>query len=359
MPFSHPTEIEPWPDQRSSWDIDATAFPEQGNDADKLKFFLRYAILAPSNHNTQPWLFDLHDDHVDLVADRTRALPITDPFDRELVISCGAALALLQASATGFGYELAVRRFPDAENSDLLASVSLKQKHDAGVRRNPKLLEAIRKRRTNRNAFDARPVSARERDVIDLAMRQAGAQTSWIDDPTERQQLARTIMNADKMQFENAAFLRELAAWIRPPQTSARDGIPAKAVGISGFASYVAPLVVRTFDLGDGKAARDQELMQGSPGIMVVSTPFDQEQDWLQCGEALGFALLDAEQLGLKASYLDQPCEVSELRFQLSLFDNVKGHPQLILRFGCAATVPPSPRRRLEEVMRDRRTRIA
>ena len=58
-------------------------------------------------------------------------------------------------------------------------------------------------------------------------MRQAGAQTSWIDDPTERQQLARTIMNADKMQFENAAFLRELAAWIRPPQTSARDGIPA------------------------------------------------------------------------------------------------------------------------------------
>jgi hypothetical protein len=359
MPTSRPTEIEPRPDQRSSWNIDANAFPERGNDADRLKFLLRYAILAPSSHNTQPWLFDLHDGHVDLVADRMRSLPVTDPFDRELVISCGAALALLQASAAAFGYELAVRRFPARENRDLLARVLLTRRSDAGASRNPKLLEAILNRRTNRNAFDSRPVSARERELLDSTMQRSGAQTSWIDGPAERQRLARMIMSADKMQFENAAFLRELAAWIRPPQTSAHDGIPAKAFGISGFASYVAPLVVRTFDLGGGKAARDQELMQGSPGLVVVSTPFDQEQDWLRCGEALGFALLDAEQLGLKVSYLNQPCEVSELRFQLSLFDDVKGHPQLILRFGCAATVPPSPRRRLEEIMRDKRTRIA
>jgi hypothetical protein len=358
MLLLHPSKIERPRDHQSSWDIDANAFPEQGSDADKLKFFVRYAILAPSNHNTQPWLFDLYDEHVDVVADRTRSLPTTDPFDRELVISCGAALAFLQASATGFGCELAVRRFPDAENSDLLARVSLKQKHGVGVGRNPKILNAIHERHTNRNVFDSRPLSARQRNILDFTMRQSGAQTSWIDDPTERQQLARMIMNADKIQFENAAFLRELAAWIRPPQTSARDGIPANAVGISGFASYVAPLVVRTFDLGEGKAARDQELIQGSPSIVVVSTPFDQEQDWLRCGEALGFALLDAEQLGLKASYLNQPCEVSELRFPLSLFYNIKGHPQLILRFGYAALVPPSPRRQLEEVIRDKQTRV-
>jgi hypothetical protein len=358
MLLSHARKIELRPDRQSSWDMDVNAFPELESDADKLKFLLRYAILAPSNHNTQPWLFDLHDDHVDLIADRTRSLPATDPFDRELIISCGAALALLQASAAGFGCELAVHRFPDPENSDLLARVSLKPRHGVGVGRNPKILEAILKRRTNRNAFDSRPLSARQRNILDFTMRQSGAQTSWINDPTERQQLAQMIMNADKIQFDNAAFLRELAAWIRPPQTSARDGIPAKAIGISGFASYVAPLVVRTFDFGDGKAARDQELMQGSPGIVVVSTPFDQEQDWLRCGEALGFTLLDAEQLGLKASYLNQPCEVSELRFPLSLFYNVKGHPQLILRFGYAAPVPPSPRRQLEDVIREKRTRV-
>ncbi len=358
MLLSHTRKIQPRPDQQSSWDVNANAFHEQKNDADRLKFLIRYAILAPSNHNTQPWLFDIYDDHVDLFADRARSLSATDPFDRELVISCGAALALLQASAAGFGCELAVHRFPDPENSDLLASVSLKQKHRVGVGRNPKILEAILKRRTNRNAFDTRPLSDRQRNILDFTMKQSGAQTFWINDPTERQQLAQMIMNADKIQFYNAAFLRELAAWIRAPQTSARDGIPANAIGISGFASYVAPLVVRTFDLGDGKAARDQELMQGSPGIVVVSTPFDQEQDWLGCGEALGFALLDAEQLGLKASYLNQPCEVSELRFPLSLFYNVKGQPQLILRFGYAAPVPPSPRRRLEEVIREKRTRV-
>jgi hypothetical protein len=353
----HPSKIEPRSDHRSVWDIDPNAFPERGNDSDKLKFLLRYAILAPSNHNTQPWLFDLYDERVDIIADRTRSLPTTDPFDRELVISCGAALALLQASAVGFGCELTVRRFPNPEKSDLLAQVSLKQKHGVGLGHNAKILEAILKRHTNRNVFDSRPLTDRQRDIIDFTMRQSGAQTSWIDDPAERRRLAEIIMNADKTQFENAAFLRELAAWIRPPQTSARDGIPASAVGISGFASYVAPLVVRTFDLGNGKAARDEELMEGSPGVVIISTPFDQEQDWLRCGEALGFTLLDAEQLGLKVSYLNQPCEVSELRFQLSLFDNVKGHPQLILRFGCAAPASSSPRRPLEEVIRDMRTR--
>jgi hypothetical protein len=357
--LSHTHKSEPRPEQRSIWDIDANAFPEREGDAEKLKFLLRYAILAPSNHNTQPWIFELYGDHVDLVADRTRSLPATDPFDRELIISCGAALALLQASAAGFGCELDVRRFPDPENNDLLARVSLKRKHGLGVGQNPKILEAILKRRTNRNAFDSRPLSDRQRNILDFTMRQSGAQSSWINDPAERQRLVQMIMNADKIQFDNAAFLRELAAWVRPPQTSARDGISAKAVGICGFASYVAPLVIRTFDLGNGKAARDQELMQGSAGIVVVSTPFDQERNWLQCGEALGFALLDAEQLGLKASYLNQPCEVSELRFPLSLFDSVKGQPQLILRFGYAATVASTPRRPLGEVVRDKRARVS
>jgi hypothetical protein len=159
-------------------------------------------------------------------------------------------------------------------------------------------------------------------------------------------------MDADKIQFENAAFLRELAAWIRPPLTSAQDGIPAHAVGISGFAAYVAPLVIRTFDLGDGRAARDEELVRRSPGIAVLSTPFDAPRDWLACGEALAAFLIEAERLGLKVSYLNQPCEVSELRFRLSLLASVNGNPQLVLRLGRAdAAVAPSPRRPLEDFL--------
>ena len=333
----------------------ASAFPAAGTKADQFRFLLGYAILAPSNHNTQPWLFDLYEDHVDLLADRTRSLRASDPFDRELVISCGAALACLQAAAAAFGGELAVDRFPEADNDDLLARVALKRKFGTEIDR--KTLAAILNRRTNRKAFEPIAVSSQQREAIDSAMQRFGAQTAWIDKPHEREQLAQIIMDADRIQFENSAFLRELAAWIRPPQASAHDGIPAKAIGISGFASYVAPLVIRTFDLGDSRAARDEELMQGSPGVLVVSTPTDGARDWLACGEGLGFALLAAEALGLKTSYLNQPCQVSNLRFRLSLFEGVKGNPQLILRFGRAPAVAPTPRRALEDVVRDIRKR--
>jgi len=48
------------------------------------------AILAPSSHNTQPWRFAVRERTIDLYADRTRALPVNDPDDRELTISrCG------------------------------------------------------------------------------------------------------------------------------------------------------------------------------------------------------------------------------------------------------------------------------
>jgi len=37
------------------------------------------AALAPSSHNTQPWRFRPDGDAIDLLADRTRALPVNDP----------------------------------------------------------------------------------------------------------------------------------------------------------------------------------------------------------------------------------------------------------------------------------------
>ena len=62
------------------------------------------AVRAPSSHNTQPWLFRTDGDVIELWADRTRALPVNDPEDRELLISCGCALLNLRLSAEQSGH---------------------------------------------------------------------------------------------------------------------------------------------------------------------------------------------------------------------------------------------------------------
>src|SRR5581483_5351553 len=185
----------------------------------------------------------------------------------------------------------------------------------------------------------------RHKELLVLAADQDRVSIAWIDALEDRRSLVQMIMDADKIQFDDPSFLRETASWLRAPNTSAFDGIPSSSIGISGVASYVAPLLVRTFDVGKGKAAKDQELLDGSPAIAVFSTPFDTERDWLACGEALGGFLLYTEQLGLKASYLNQPCEVSEVRFRLSLLDEIKNSPQLIVRAGFSDIVlAPTPR---------------
>ena len=64
----------------------------------QFRFLLRYAILAPSSHNTQPWLFSLQDRCVEIYADRSRSLRVTDPDDRQLTIAGGCALSNLRGA---------------------------------------------------------------------------------------------------------------------------------------------------------------------------------------------------------------------------------------------------------------------
>jgi hypothetical protein len=55
-------------------------------------FATPFSHLPLTTHNSQPWQFALNRDSVDVFADRSRSLPVVDPDDRELTISCGACV---------------------------------------------------------------------------------------------------------------------------------------------------------------------------------------------------------------------------------------------------------------------------
>jgi nitroreductase len=100
-------------------------FPAQGTPTEQWSFLLNYALLAPSEYNTQPWLFRLQDDSVEMYADYTRGLPVVDPHNRELLISCGAACYNLRLAARHFGYLVLWVFFVDNELADLLVRLHL------------------------------------------------------------------------------------------------------------------------------------------------------------------------------------------------------------------------------------------
>jgi hypothetical protein len=113
----------------------------------------------------------------------------------------------------------------------------------------------------------------------------------------------------------------------------------------------MGPLVIRTFDFGKGRAARDRELATGSPVLAVLGTDGDTPADWLAAGQAAGRVLLGAQADGVSASYLNQPIEVDALRPRFSAILGRDGFPQLLLRMGYGPEIEPAPRRPLSEVL--------
>ena len=89
-------------DKLAAWDVKETDFPFEGSLFEQLKFLLRYAVLAPSGPNTQPWKFSIKDDEISVIADFTRSLPSVDTNDRTLYISHGCVLANLLVAAEHF-----------------------------------------------------------------------------------------------------------------------------------------------------------------------------------------------------------------------------------------------------------------
>lgn len=70
------------------WKVSDRAFPATGSIDEQLRFLLNYAILAPSKHNTQPWLFHVDHNRVELSADQTRVLSLVDANGHSAIVVC-------------------------------------------------------------------------------------------------------------------------------------------------------------------------------------------------------------------------------------------------------------------------------
>ena len=79
--------------------IRAVPFTKEPTISVQSRELIRYTILAPSGHNTQPWKFSINGNIVRIFPDYSRRLPARDPDDRELFISLGCALENLVVSA--------------------------------------------------------------------------------------------------------------------------------------------------------------------------------------------------------------------------------------------------------------------
>jgi len=136
-----------------------------GDEPDLRRWILGHAILAPHSHNLQSWLVDLRTPGEMLLrCDLTRLLPETDPYSRQIMMSQGTFIELLDLAARERGQRAEISLFPEgefgSEKIDERPVARIRLIEDANVSKDP-LFGQILKRHTNRNVYDLqRPVQA-------------------------------------------------------------------------------------------------------------------------------------------------------------------------------------------------------
>jgi hypothetical protein len=243
-------------------------------------------------------------------------------------VSCGAALFNLRVAAAKLGYRCALELLHEESPPDLLARVVLTEEGDTDSAA-AGLFAALDKRRTHRGSFANRAVSPELKGRLAAA---AEAEGAWLDVPADRLrgELAALVAEGDRAQFADPRWRRELALWMRPRGSG--EGLPT-----ARMAGPFVRAAVGRFDFGRRQAKRDAELTREAPLLAVVGTEGDRPADWLRAGQALERLLLTGAMAGLQAGYLNQPCQVVELRPQLGPLITHPGFPQLCLRLGFPA----------------------
>jgi len=125
-------------------------FNLNAQEQDLLKM-VQYATMAPSGHNTQPWIFTIFESSIEIRPDFSSSLPIVDSSNRELYISLVCATENLCITANELGYETSYSVELDGNNHHFI-----RVKISKGNPSKNYLFGEIEKRQTNRSEYNNR-----------------------------------------------------------------------------------------------------------------------------------------------------------------------------------------------------------
>ena len=329
-------------------------------DEDVATALVEAASAAPSVHNSQPWIFTVGERTVDVHADPARHLAVSDGSGRSLLISCGAALFNLRVAADHLGFHPRVRILPTKDDPTHVARLEVDHRHGS-----PGFLEdlfpAVWSRRTNRFPFwnrrIPRSVLSRLQDAVSLE----NSLLRIVDQPAEIERIVALLHDAERADLPEAK--QERAAWVG--REGAPDGIPSHALGPRPRDRSTPFRDLRVVTPGPaaappspppGGTAPDVEQrtapFEATPTVAILSTLKDTPADWVRAGQALERSLLVATAEGLSASFMNQPLEHHDLRWQVRSPLTGVGVTQMIMRIGYGVPVPATPRRPVSEVLR-------
>jgi hypothetical protein len=322
---------------------------------------LGWAVLAPNPHNRQPWIAELPGgapDTVVLRCDLDRRLPVTDPFDRQIVIGLGAFCELFVQAAGEEGRAVTVVPFPEGEPAPRLDArpVALLRLGAPGTASPDPLFRHAAARRSNKQPFDAnRPVAPAALDALRDAAMPRGALRFAADAArvTALRDLAWRGMETEGRTrpawMESVALIR-----IGEAEVAANpDGISLRGPRIEA-ARAAGQLTRESLADVDGPGfaqmgAQYRAVIATAMAFAWIVTPGDSRAEQLATGRDWVRLNLAATGAGIALHPLSQVLQ--EFPQMAALYAEAHraltpegGRVQMLGRLGYGAAVPPTPR---------------
>jgi hypothetical protein len=308
---------------------------------------VRYATLAASSHNTQPWKFRLERGRILILPDLSRRCPAVDPDDHHLYASlgCAAENLLLAAQAAG----LRGHRSYDASKSSVQVDLE-----EAAPFRSP-LFEAIPSRQCSRAEYDGTELSGEQLSLLEEAGQGSGVSLILLTANKQKEQVAQYVAEGNTTQFSDPRWAEELSRWIRFDARDAvrtGDGLYGPVMGSPDAPRWLGNLFMRLAFSAKRQNRKDITHIRSSAAIAVFCSDVDDKQHWIEAGQCYERFALQAAALELRTAFINQPVEVSALRPQFATFLGIGNRrPDLVVRIGRGPEMPRSLRRPVEQVL--------
>lgn len=337
-------------DNYKPWEVDYKEFYNLTGDEDRFKFLLRFAILAPSSHNSQPWKFRIDDNQITVFSENSRALPKSDKDGRQLFISLGTAIENILTSADFYGYKTDIRYFP-TDIPDAVVSISLTRVRNE-LNSDEKLIRSIINRHTNRNKYSDKKLSDGFLGWI-RSLSSDKFKIHIVDDKKQKDAVSDIVADAMIEAMDDKDFRSELSKYVRSNITKEKVGMPMFGFGVPTIPSLVVPYVLGKFNLNRLSKKDDSALLKDhTPYFVIINSIEDNQESWIKSGRIFQSIALMAEREGIKTAPMAAAIQIGDNYKKLKATIQTDFRPQVFFRMGYAEiNTPHSPRLDVGEVL--------
>lgn len=330
-----------------AWEIDDSEFPEQGSDLEKLLFFGRYAILAPSGHNSQPWLIIPEQDYlrIQINPDHHLSGDGSGLLSVEPYISIGTFLEVFYITAKAFGHILQIKLNADTDDLATIRISSLSEK-------NPALLEAVKTRVSNRSKYSTQLIDQNLLKYINSNDFEGVSITTLVD-KNDIEFIATKTAEALTYIMSEPKYREELSQWVRLNQTKKFDGMPGFTHGFGSAKSMISKFAIKHAPNQGPQAQKSADLIRSSGALLIVRISDERKQSFINAGRLYSSICVKANEKGISTSALGASVISPTTRDNVKKHFNIVDRPVYIIRLGISNNkAPHSPRWPLEKVIK-------